>query len=235
MSAPTAEPASEFDAYAGNYHAALEKGVKLSGEDPSWFAEQRTLLLGQRLDELGVRPAAVLDFGCGTGSTTPYLRALPGRPFVIGTDASMGLLDEAERDHGGDGARFVPMSERLDAEVDVAYCNGVFHHIAPHERAKAVGWVRGALRPGGLFALWENNPWNPGTRLVMRRIDFDRDAVTLSAPECRRMLEANGFDVVRTDFAFVFPRPLKALRPIENRVRSLPLGAQYQVLARRRA
>jgi len=22
-----------------------------------------------------------------------------------------------------------------------------------------------ALRPGGLFALWENNAWNPGTRL----------------------------------------------------------------------
>jgi SAM-dependent methyltransferase len=226
---------SEFDAYAGNYHAALERGVRLSGEDPSYFAEQRTALLGARLEELGVRPATVLDFGCGTGSTTPFLRGLPGSPTVIGTDASTGLLDEARRDHGGTGARFIPMTDRLDAEVEVAYCNGVFHHIAPHARARAVEHVRAALRPRGLFALWENNPWNPGTRLVMRRIDFDRDAVTLSARECRRLLESNGFDIVRTDFAFVFPHALRALRPLEARVRSMPLGAQYMVLARRAA
>jgi hypothetical protein len=39
--------------------------------------------------------------------------------------------------------------------------------------------------------------------------------------------------VARTDFLFFFPRQLQALRPLERRLVSLPLGAQYLVLARR--
>ena len=37
-----------------------------------------------------------------------------------------------------------------------------------------------ALLTGGVLALFENNPWNPGTRLVMKRIPFDRNAQTIS-------------------------------------------------------
>jgi hypothetical protein len=82
--------------------------------------------------------------------------------------------------------------------------------------------------------LWENNPWNPGTRLVMRRIPFDRDAKTLSAPCARRLLDAAGFDIMSTDFLFLFPRPLAVLRPLEARLTHLPAGAQYMVLCRKR-
>ena len=117
----------------------------------------------------------------------------------------------------------------------MAYCNGVFHHIDPTDRPAAVRYVWKALRPGGVFAFWENSPWNPGTRLVMRRIPFDRDAVLLAAPAARRLLEGNGFEVVRTDFTFVFPNFLKALRRVEKRLARLPLGAQYLVLARKPA
>ncbi len=127
-------------------------------------------------------------------------------------------------------ARFKP-----DGNMDLAYCNGVFHHIPPGERPAALGTIRAALRPEGILAFWENNPWNPGTRLVMKRIPFDRDAIPLSAPTARRLLRAEGFDVLRTDFLFIFPRQLKWLRVLEWPLSRAPLGAQYQVLARRRA
>jgi len=45
--------------------------------------------------------------------------------------------------------------------MDLAYCNGVFHHIAPDARPEALAMIRDALKPGGLFAFWENNAWNP--------------------------------------------------------------------------
>lgn len=48
-----------------------------------------------------------------------------------------------------------------------------------------VDLVRRSLRPGGVFAFWEINPWNPGTRHVMSRIPFDRDAIMLTPPEAR--------------------------------------------------
>ena len=82
------------------------------------------------------------------------------------------------------------------------------------------------------MAFWENNPWNPGTRYVMSRIPFDRDAITLTPPEARRMLQAGGFDILRTDFLFIFPRVFSWFRGVEPFLVQLPLGAQYQVLCR---
>jgi SAM-dependent methyltransferase len=115
----------------------------------------------------------------------------------------------------------------------LVYCNGVFHHIPPTERAQAVNYIWRSLRPGGLFALWENNPWNPGTRYVMSRIPFDRDAITLSPPEAGSLLRRGGFHVLRTDSLFLFPKLLKCLRWIEPFLSRMPLGGQYQVLCRK--
>jgi hypothetical protein len=66
----------------------------------------------------------------------------------------------------------------------------------------------------------------------MSRVEFDREAVTLSAPGARRLLTENGFEVIRTDFLFVFPRALAALRRLEPALAALPIGGQYLVLAR---
>jgi SAM-dependent methyltransferase len=229
--AVTAPPDTGFDAFAEDYEEALERGVGLSGEDSSFFAEGRVAWVGHRLAELGLTVPRLLDFGCGTGSTAPLLLDLPGAEHVLGTDVSKGLLDVARRDHGADQVDFALLGSPPPGCIDLAYCNGVFHHIPPAERGDAVDYVWSALRSRGLFALWENNPWNPATRLVMRRIPFDRDAITLSAPETRRLLQARGFDILRTDFLFVFPRQLAALRRAEPALARLPLGAQYLVLA----
>jgi hypothetical protein len=43
----------------------------------------------------------------------------------------------------------------------------------------------------------------------------------------------NGFEVIQTDFLFIFPRILSRLRPLEPFVAHLPLGAQYQILCRK--
>ena len=67
----------------------------------------------------------------------------------------------------------------------------------------------------------------------MWRIPFDRDAQMLSARRARELLAAAGFEIVRTDYLFVFPRALRGLRFLEEHLRATPIGAQYQVLARR--
>jgi SAM-dependent methyltransferase len=129
---------------------------------------------------------------------------------------------------------FIPLAEyRPIGHFDLVFCNGVFHHISPGNRVAAIETVYSSLRPGGLFAFWENNPWNPGARYVMRRIPFDQDAVTLSPPAARRLLREHGFEVMRTDFLFFFPRPLSWLRCLEPHLASLPLGAQYEILCRK--
>jgi hypothetical protein len=69
----------------------------------------------------------------------------------------------------------------------------------------------------------------------MSRIPFDRDAVMVWPAEARRLLASAGLEVLGTDYCFIFPRALQGLRPLETQLRGLPLGAQYQTLARKPA
>jgi SAM-dependent methyltransferase len=224
----------EFDAFAGDYDAALNQGLSVSGEDKNYFARGRIEWLKRCLAKLDHTPRRILDFGCGTGSATPFfLDAFPGCE-VLGVDVSARSIEVARQQHGSDRATFCTMGiYRPDGSFDLAYCNGVFHHIPLGERADAAKYVYDSMKPGGAFALWENNPWNPGTRYVMSRIPFDRDAIMLSSPESRRLLRSAGFHPVRTDFLFVFPRLLSWFRPVERLVHKLPMGTQYMVLGRK--
>ncbi|MFH0908176.1 MAG: methyltransferase domain-containing protein [bacterium] len=222
---------SDFDAYAEHYGEALSRGISVSGESKEYFAQGRVALLARRLAELGVRPVRVMDYGCGTGTATPFLRDILGSTSIVGVDISGKSIEHARAHQPG--AEFHVQSDVNPAgDFDAVYCNGVFHHIPPPERLGAFRFIRDCLRPGGVFALWENNPWNPGTQLVMARIPFDRDAVKISAPAAGRLLRAAGLDVIRTDFYFIFPHRFRALRFLEAPLARVPLGAQYQVLAR---
>ena len=224
----------EFDQYAESYDAALEKGIAVSGESKDFFAAGRVHWLQRCLRALDCAPTTLLDFGCGTGSASPWLIEAFGPSALLGVDLSGKSIDVARAAHGAETVSFQTLAAwKPGGDVDLAFCNGVFHHIPLDQRAGAARSVFDALRPGGTFALWENNPWNPGTRYVMSRIPFDRDAIMLWPGETRRLLRDQGFDIVRTDFLFVFPGMLRALRGVEPLLSKLPLGAQYQVLARR--
>ncbi len=232
MATATAD-ASAFDAYATQYEQALDSGLKISGEGPEYFARRRIEWTHHILaDE--TQPRRVLDFGCGVGLAVPLMREVMQPDFVCGFDPSRAAIERASDELGNANTQFTAKSDQIAAEVfDLAYCNGVFHHILPENRSTALQTVYRSLRPGGWFALWENNPWNLGTRYVMSRIPFDRDAIVVSPPTCRAMLQAAGFRVARTDAWFLFPRMLGWLRPFERLVHRLPLGAQYLVLAQK--
>ncbi len=224
-------PPTNFDEFANDYDAALDRGISLSGEGKDFFARGRVEWLRQFVgpDSLD----RVLDYGCGTGSTSPLLQSVLGARSVIGVDTSKEEIAIARRS-AGSGITFSTIDDlEPKADVDLAYCNGVFHHIPVAKRADAMTYVWNALRPGGIFSFWENNPWNPGTRLVMSRIPFDRDAILVSAGEARSLASAAGFEVLGTHFLFVFPKLLSALRTLERHLTSVPLGAQYQVLCRK--
>ena len=221
-----------FDDYAGSYAQTLGGALAVTGEGTGFYAAGRVQALARTLAAAGFNPRVVLDFGCGTGSSTPHFVAMLRAAKVVGVDISAASLAVAREQYRDLPAKFFLVEEsHLEGEVDLVFSNGAFHHIPPEERSRAVSFVFRALRPGGMFALWENNPYNPGTRWVMSRCEFDRDAKTLTPKETRRLLAGDGFRVIRTDFAFIFPRLLRILRPLESPLARLPIGGQYQVLA----
>lgn len=223
-----------FDKFDRSYEEALARGVSATGEDAEFFLKERVAWFGAALGRDNLVVPKVLDFGCGTGNAAPVLLTLPGAREVVGVDVSDGLLARARADHGAENVTFSSISQhQADASFDAAYCNGVFHHIPVADRAAAVAMVFASLKPGGLFAFWENNPWNPGTRYVMSRIEFDRDAITIPPPQARQLLGAGGFEILGTTSRFFFPRALRIFRGLEPRLSGIPLGGQYMVLCRK--
>jgi SAM-dependent methyltransferase len=224
----------EFAVHVADYDAALARGQAVSGDDKLYFVRGRLAWLAACLRQLGEHPTTMMDYGGGLGSAPPAFRAWLGVTSVVGTDMAPRALAVARRADGSERARLLRFDhDQPNASLDLVYSNGVFHHILPHARVAAVASVARALRPGGLWAFWENNPWNPGTRYVMHRIPFDRAAIPLTPPEARRLLQAGGFEILRTDFLFLFPPRRQWLRGLEARLTHRPLGAQYQVLCRR--
>ncbi|HEX4055035.1 MAG TPA: class I SAM-dependent methyltransferase [Tepidisphaeraceae bacterium] len=223
--------APEFNAFAENYDAALQRGISLSGENKDYFITARLRWLRRRLTQLSKLPASptILDYGCGTGSAFSHLRETFHASRIVGVDVSTVELEIARKNHPW-AITYTPDDLPADLKADIVYCNGTFHHIPPPQRPAALKLIFDHLRPDGLLSLWENNPWNPGTRWVMSRIPFDRDAITLSAPDTRRLVRTAGFEILRSDFLFVFPRFLAVLRKMEPALSRLPLGAQYQIL-----
>ncbi len=225
---------SKFDGYANNYDAALNEGLSATGQTKDFFARERIIWLARCLERLNAKPAQIMDYGCGTGSATPFLHEFMRPECTVGVDTSEKSLEVARRQYPGTSSRFLLNGDYTPStNIDLVYCNGVFHHIPPAVRAVHLRYIRDCLRPGGLFAFWENNPWNPGTRYVMSRIPFDRDAITLTPPEGRGLLRRAGFRILRTDYRFFFPGWLQGLRRTERFLNWFPLGGQYMVLARK--
>lgn len=231
MASPMAD-VPEFDCMAESYEAEVAPWLKISGERREYFARARLVWLTRRLKQRGIRARHVVDFGCGTGGATPLFFEILGAESVLGLDVSPKSLAVAERDHGSARTRFALLEDYApDEEADLVFCNGVLHHIPPAERRDSIHYVARCLKPGGAFALWENNIWNPVMKYNMCHAPIDRHAIPLTPPTARQLVRGGPFSVLTTDFLFFFPRALRPLRRVEPWLRTVPVGAQFLVLA----
>jgi len=224
---------AEFDRFARTYEKDLAKSLAVTGENREFYARRRIDWTAECLARLGVSVRRVLDYGCGDGANAPMLAARFSAEHVLGVDISVQSIAVARQENSSPTFEFLPTSDWTPGGgFDLAFTNGVFHHIPPSERSECLRAIRQALRPGGVFAFWENNPWNPGTQFVMSRCAFDEHAIKISPWKARKMLGNAGFEILRTDSLFYFPRQLSFLRRAEAWLRPLPLGGQYLVLCK---
>jgi len=228
---------SEFDRFADEYCSIHRENIAASGEAPEYFADYKMTDLARLVRRFGAGPARlrVLDFGAGVGTSVPFFRRrLPGASLTC-VDVSLRSLRIAIGRFPSDAAFVAFDGARLpfaDGSFDWAFAACVFHHIAATEHVPLMAEIRRVLRPGGRFMVYEHNPLNPLTRRAVDRCPFDEHAVLIGAPALRSRVERAGFTEAGVRYRVFFPRALSWLRPMEDSLARLPVGAQYYVHAK---
>lgn len=228
-------PKAEFDAVAAQYKAQHAASIRLSGEDTGYFAQYKAEDARAIAAEAGCAPRDMLDFGSGIGNSVAPLRQCFPQAQLTCLDVSAESLALSREGHGEDVRYRSYDGRQLPddlGEFDLIFTACVFHHIPAEQHIDLLRQLKRRLRPGGLFILFEHNPWNPLTRHAVNTCPFDENAVLITAPEMRRRLQAAGFADCTVRYRIFFPGALAALRPLERHMTGLPLGAQYSLSAR---
>jgi hypothetical protein len=71
------------------------------------------------------------------------------------------------------------------------------------------------------------------TRYAVNTCVFDQHAKLVLALTMRRRVRDAGFGAADVRYRIFFPHALRRLRPLEAKLKWLPLGAQYYVAARK--
>jgi SAM-dependent methyltransferase len=227
--------AAEFDKFADEYLATHAVNIRISGEDPDYFARYKIDEVSRRwAASRPLEPTAILDFGTGIGNSLPFLaKAFPSAK-VTGLDVSEKSLSVAERRFPGiaelvryDGGD-IPLAA---GRFDLIFSSCVFHHIEADLHVRLFKQLKRLLRPGGMMTIFEHNPLNPVTRHIVATCPFDENAVLISSGELKRRQTEAGFGKIDVSYTGFFPGALSALRPLERFMTALPVGAQYYTLA----
>jgi SAM-dependent methyltransferase len=223
-----------YDRYRDSYEADLDRAVGFSGKRHAFFTEAKALELLRIAERHLGDPGRVeaLDVGCGIGLTDRYLEGRLGS--LTGVDVSPGVLERAGQ--ANPWARYVLYDgERLpfeDGSFDLAFAICVVQVVEPSRRPGLVSELARVTRPGGLVVAFEHNPFNPLTRLVVRRCSFGEDARMLAARELTSLFRAAELTVVERGYMLLFPASGRRVRALERRLARLPFGAQYYLAGR---
>ena len=224
----------EFDRLAPEYEELLNDSVR------EYFAPGSEFFLTRKIDmlldfaareRLDTRQAVWLDVGCGKGELLRAAQSHFGK--AMGCDVSLGMIAEC-RDldvlHQVDPLR-LPFA---DNSVDWVTAVCIFHHIDPPERTALVAEIYRVLRPGGVFANIEHNPFNPAVQLIIRRTPVDENAKLLTARTARRLMHAASMKTIATQYFLYAPQRIYGwAAPLERALGWAPLGGQYVVFARK--
>ncbi|SMX43783.1 class I SAM-dependent methyltransferase [Actibacterium lipolyticum] len=227
-------PQAEFDSYVADYEQQHRESIKLTGEDPDYFALYKIKELKRLVDQWSLDAPQILDFGSGMGNSLPGFRSCFPDTSVVSADVSAESLGAARKLHGGDEPQLLIEDGRIPAQdnsFDLTFTACVFHHIPEEEHVEWLQEMRRVTRTGGRMVIFEHNPLNPLTLDAVRRCPFDVNAVLIRAGEMRKRMAKAGWVAPKTNYHLFFPRALAKLRPLEAKLRWCAMGGQYSCYA----
>jgi len=132
-------------------------------EDPLYLQFDKTIL--GYVEEGAFAGRTILDFGCGSGSSTVNLARMFPRSRIIGVElvpSFVGLARSRAAFYGHEHVTFMlsPSGDELPqdiGEVDHIVMSDVYEHLLPSERSSVMGTLWSVLKPGGVLFMTTPN------------------------------------------------------------------------------
>lgn len=223
-----------FDRFKDGYLEHLERGPYsvLGGESHEYYISVKVQEFMSLVRRSGVSPGVVIDVGCGIGVAERLLSS--HCTFLAGCDLSYEMLRQALIGRPmncsfiqGTGLSLPFISKGADA----LFSFSLFHHVPKDSHLALVQEMKRVLKPGGLLAIFEHNPFNPLTRYVVKHSEVDRDAHLLTPAWLRECMTNAGLKPICKKYIIFFPRWFAFLKSLEDRLGWFPLGGEYLISA----
>ena len=226
--------AALFDKYRDDYKTAINAAIPFSGLEVDFFTQVKAQIFCQLVGQAfpALAPLRILDIGCGPASVHALIAPSIGE--LVGVDVSQALIERARLENPTRSYRVydgkdLPFS---DNTFDICFTICVMHHVSPLLWEKFVSEMFRVTVPGGMVIVFEHNPYNPLTRIVVNRCEFDKEAVLLRSRNVITLLRGAGFVDLLERFFLVSPFRGRVFTMLDQCLCRLPLGAQYYVAAR---
>lgn len=228
----------DFNKFAKDYSYQIERAVPYAGASHRAFLAEKALQLKTLAQcHFGIlEQLRVLDVGCGIGLMEQDLKGQFLR--LVGVDVADQALEVArqtlpEIEFIRSGETTLPFD---DCVFDIAFAVCVFHHVPPEHRQGLIREMARVTSKGGLVVIFEHNPLNPVTRLIVWRCELDRDARLIGCGETLRLLSNEGLDQITSKQILYFPWRGRFWISLESLIASwCPLGTQYYVAGKKAA
>ncbi len=229
---------AEFDKFADEYNDIQTKNVRITGEAPEFFAEYKVVDTAQLARKFGFGAnAKILDFGSGIGNSVPFFKKHFPKAHLTCVDISEKSLQVGIERFPGLAEYKLFDGKKLpfcNDSFDIVFTACVFHHISEHEHISIMKELHRVLVCGGLFIIFEHNPYNPLTVNAVNTCIFDKNASLIKSRVMIKRVETAEFISCYSKYRIFFPGFLKYLRIVEPLLGWVPLGAQYYVVGRKK-
>ena len=226
---------AEFDKFVSDYRLLHTSNIRLSGEDPDYFAGYKVKDAYCELKE-NSKPTeglTILDFGTGIGTSISYFLKIFQNPSLICMDVSFESIKSARKQYVNEPVDFIlfdgteiPLRQQ---SVDLVFAACVFHHIDKNQHSLIINKFHKVLKNAGSLIIFEHNPLNPLTRHAVNTCPLDENAELILGKKMRRRLLDGGFADTKLKYRIFFPKAVSRLRKLETYLTMLPIGAQYYV------
>jgi len=227
---------SSFDNIANSYDKELKDSLGLyGGGDISIFAEYKIKIIKS---ELSKQPVNILEFGCGTGRNSFFIKKQFPESNIYGCDISEKSLEIASKSNPA--VRYNKIISTADLFgtykeefFDCIFISNVFHHILFNEHKIWLEALYKLISKEGTIFIFEHNPYNPITKHIFNTSEIDRGAIMLKPSYCKKLLENANFVNTNLKYTLFFLWRNSFFESIERLLYWLPLGAQYYVCGKK--